>query len=52
MPLLVVICLEDPIIDVEEDVNAGPSGEQPLVVQQALCGGDDPLEVSEYEKLR
>jgi hypothetical protein len=43
----------DPMLDVEEDVEAVPSGEQPPVVQQAaVCGGDDPPELSEYEKLR
>ena len=35
------------------DVEAGPSGVQPpVVIQQAVCGGDDPPELSEYEKLR
>ena len=43
--------MEDPIY--EEVVEAGPSGEQlPVVFQQAVCGGDDPPEMSEYEKLR
>jgi hypothetical protein len=35
------------------DTEAGSSGEQPLVVfQQAVCGGEDPPQLCEYEKLR
>ena len=35
--------LEDLLTDDEEYVEAGPSGVQPpLVIQQAVCGGDDP----------
>ena len=43
---------EVPEVDVE-DAGAGPSSEQPLVVVlQALCRGDDPPQLCEYEKLR
>jgi DNA-directed RNA polymerase subunit RPC12/RpoP len=41
---------EDPNIEFIEE--AGPNGEQlPVVVQQAVCGGDSPP-LSDYEKLR
>ena len=42
------------VVDAEVDnVEAGPSVEQlPVVLQQAVCGADDPPQLCEYEKLR
>jgi hypothetical protein len=44
--------LDEDSIDESNELEAGPIGEQlPVVVQQAVCGGDSPP-LSEYEKLR
>ena len=44
---------KNPIKEAEDYGEAGQSAEQVQVVgQQSLCGGDDPPELCEYEKLR
>ena len=41
------------VFDTEvDDAEAGPSVEQLPVLQQAVCGADDPPQLCEYEKLR